>query len=128
MKVISRQHLNKEIQVTLKRYNINKDYQEIEFIIDRYFHYSVLALLHGIACYVTRFFIFSLGYININSVPRNKRKSTFFSSRAFGYSFFIVAKSEKMEKNGYTFKTDKTLLQKIATHNEGDIIYKLLKT
>jgi hypothetical protein len=126
--VINSQRINREIKTTLARYDEkSSQVNHIEFIIERFFHYFTLAVMHGIQVSVPKLFSFDLVYEYLQSVPRRLKKSVFFSSKAFGYSFFFRAESKQMDYHGYIYRTDKELLKKIANHNESDIIYQLLK-
>lgn len=128
MEAITKQKINQGIKKTLSRYgNGGKESDHIEFIIDRFFHYLKLCLMHGIKCSIPSIMNFSMVYTYIKDIPRELKKTMFFSSKAFGYLFYFIADAKKIDFYGYTFRTDKTLLKSIANHNESDIIYKLIK-
>jgi hypothetical protein len=128
VEVINSQRISREIKKSLIRNKVSKsDVEKVDFIIDRFFHYFTLALMHGIKGVIPKFMKFSMVYSYFTNIPRSLKKTLYFSSKAFGYSFYLIAESAIMNKWGYSFRTDKTLLKSIANHNEGDIIYKLLK-
>jgi hypothetical protein len=129
VEIVSKQRINKEVHETLNRYNVrNNEYEYIEFIMERFFHYLISLLLHGIRCSVPKLFRFALVYTFYDIVPTALKKKLYFSNKAFGYSFSIDIESEKMKKYNYTFRIDKKILVRIAQHNESDNIYKLIKT
>jgi hypothetical protein len=103
------------------------DINTINFILSRFFHYSIEALLHGYPMIVFKLFRFSLVYDLFTRLPKYMQKTMKFSQKAFGYSFFIVMQSKHANSYGYSFKTAKPLLAKIHEHTENDIVYKLMK-
>jgi hypothetical protein len=128
VQTLNTQKITKEVKTTLSRNGVKESKEgQIEFIIDRYFHYLIPLLLHGFVSAVPKMFRFRLVYNIIHSIPKKLKKNVFFSSKAFGHFFFIQAESENMDHYGYVFKTDRNLIKYIAEHNEDDIIYQLLK-
>lgn len=128
MEGINSQRISLEIKKSLIRNKVSKtEVEKVDFILERFFHYFILALMHGAKGVIPKLIRFQLAYNYFTSIPRILRKTLYFSSKAFGYSFYLIAEAAKLNYWGYTFRTDKKLLKSIANHNESDIIYKLLK-
>lgn len=128
MEILNSQKITRDVKKILARFKVKgKEIDHINFIMERFFHYAILLLMHGRTMCVPKFMKFDMVYYYFKSIPRKLKKSLYFSSKAFGYSFYVVASAKKMDYFGYTFRCSKPLMKTIADHNESDVIYKLLK-
>ena len=98
----------------------------INFILSRFFHYSIDAILHGYPLISNRIMQIKLSYCLNSELPKYYRKVIKYSQKAFGYSFFLVVISTKMKEQGYTFFMNKKMQALIEQQTETDIVYKFM--
>lgn len=101
--------------------------QDVKFIIDRYFHYGILAMLHGYGFNACNKIGFRLAYILYTDIPKRLRNMFTYSSKIFGITILPVCERWDFKKAGYNFKPNKKILSQIAEFTETDAIYTLLK-
>jgi len=129
MSIVRNHRLIKET-ITIKRAdfpNIDMDESTASFIINRYFHYGLLALMHGFIFGSKLRFSVKMKCILYYQIPKKFRRIFTYSSRLFGYTFFPVLTNINATRFGYNFKPDPGLLKRIAEVTDNDKIYKLIK-
>ena len=126
MAVIRNPRLIKE--VTILRYR-GQVYDEavVAFIVKQYFHYGLLAMMHGFIFASQLRFSIKMRYMLYSQIPKQFRKLFTYSSKLFGYTFFPALYNGHAKKYGYNLKPDPLLLKKIAEFTDTDQIYKLIK-
>jgi hypothetical protein len=104
-----------------------EDISKVDFILDRYMYYFTEAIKHSIIVHVAKLFCFRLAYITVKSIPERLLKKVILTKRLFGHHFIMVVESKMLKENGYLFKSDLSLNNKITDELEGDNLYKLIK-
>jgi hypothetical protein len=126
MPVIRNPQLIKE--VTILRYK-GQVYAEVTvaFIVKRYFHYGMMAMMNGQIFASQMRFAIKMKYMLYSQIPKQFRKLFTYSSKLFGYTFLPVLENNYAKKFGYNLKPDARLLTRIAEFTDTDQIYKLVK-
>jgi len=103
-----------------------KNKNVILFILERYFYYSVNAMLFGYPLIANKVMQIRMAFCLHSDLPYDYRKKIHFSQKAIGFSFFLKLISPKSEKQGYTFYMNKKMKEKIYEQIETDNVYKLM--
>lgn len=97
------------------------------FIIKRYFHYGIIAMMHGHSFGAVARFSIKMVYTLYSQIPKIYRKLFTYSSKMFGYTFLPVLSNSYAKRYGYNFMPDPGILKKMADFADTDQIYKLVK-
>lgn len=96
---------------------------EYEFIISRYLHYTLKALLKGIPVRLCPHFWIYPSFIKYADIPERLRKYFTYSQRIFGYVFLPSISSDFLEKRSYNYKPDQSMLSAMKDMSETDDVY-----
>jgi hypothetical protein len=96
------------------------------FIVKRYFHYGILAMMHGEIFGSQMRFAVKMKYSIYWQIPKQLKRAFIYSSKLFGHTFFPVLENSFAKKYGYNMRPDPEVLKRIAEFTETDQIYKLV--
>jgi hypothetical protein len=106
-------------------------YTYTSWIIKRYIHYMIEAILHG---YIIKIYSpvpiakIYLGYTPVEKLRKSHKKRYVFSSRMFGFMFYISITGKRINDETYYFLMDQSLRKRIADIINTDTIYQFVKT
>lgn len=126
MELIKNRQLNRELFVFLWKKDKVK-LSDIKFIMDRFFHFAIPAMMNGYPISAAKELNFKLASILYNDIPARLRKRFTYSSKIFGYTFLPVCDSVNMKNKGYNYRPNKRILKQIAEFTDTDAIYTLTK-
>lgn len=122
MAIVKNNQLNKEISIITK---INLS--DIKFVMDRYFHYAVPAMINGYSLTGSSELRIRLASILYTDIPKKLRRLFTYSSKIFGFTFLPICDHHEITNAGYNYKPNRKILDQIAEFTETDAIYTLVK-
>jgi hypothetical protein len=112
-------------QIVKNRSDLTRN--EIEFIVDRYFHYACQAVIHGHELTTKRALKLKLNYTVVGAIPKDKRKKFRSSLRMYGYVLVPTCHDEDVKRNGYNYKPSDFLINAVTELADTDMIYTFMK-
>lgn len=125
MPVIKDSNLINEI-IRSKRKKNSYTAKQVLFVIRRYFYYAIPAQLHGYNVLGMSVLKFNLAYLIYIDIPKRFRKMFSYSSKMFGYTFLPICVDSEFTKQGYNYKPNKKILERLHDVTETDSIYTLM--
>ena len=98
------------------------------WILLRYLHYALEALIHGYPIHIYYQAHMILTYSPVKYLTNSQKKRYMFSSRVFGYMFYLSITGKYIDDIYFDFYIDKKLKKRIEEKLNTDSIYEFIKS